>query len=607
MRKLFAAALVCLLPVFVQAQAIDTETWPPATDFSQEVHFWTSDGILFDGIPDGEGFDFIDTLTILDGGDQTTEEVTIGGIPAVRATNIYMNVADEFYFVWPEEPVVDVLIQYFANAESVNDDVGFLIGQLGNQQGVGGYTFESVTDQWEWRLFRIENTENRLGDLIDPSAPGTTFGGVNGGTFRIERVNGLTVRAIAIGPQGVFGEPEDINQTGVVEFDPDQFDIAVEWDANAGITDGLDLFRETGGDQETIEVAAVGPAGDQRAAVRPALDQGTGGAEDIYVNWEILDERFGPSSQPSLRMKIVCEYYDDPALAGATFGPQAYASTAGDIAFVPEADRVTLEGSGQWREAVWYVPDVKLNGVNVPTQAGPRFVFSDAVHISRMRLGVIRTSGIYEGVDPIPDAYPFDPDPYGIYAELDLNAGLVDNLDMGGGGGDSEYFIEDGIGPANDQRRAVRPALGEGSPPFDRYMNFAILNEVFGPSSQPNARIKIAVEYYDDPALAGAVFGPEVYQSDQFGTLGFQFYPESSRQTLEGTGEWLTAAWEISDMNFTGVNVGPQGAARFWFSDEAAVYISRVRYGVIRPVGINAGVDPLEDVPLTDVADWGLY
>ncbi|MBZ0256424.1 hypothetical protein K8I31_10195, partial [bacterium] len=543
------------------------------------------------------------------GGDQTTEEIVLADQIAVRATNTYMNVADELFFVWPDYPEIDVLVQYFANAESQNDNLGFLLGVLGNLHGIGGYTCESLTDQYEWRVFRIDNSGGWLGNdlVIEPIPSGGQFGGVNGGTIRLERVNGLAIRAIAIGPAGVFGATETINQSATVDFNPDDYPIAAEWDLNNGVTNGLDLFRDGSGDQETIESENIGPADDKRKAARPAFDDGTDGTQDTFVNWEILDEHFGSSSQPSTRVKIVAEYYDDPDLAGVVFGPEAYASAGGAIEFYPAAKRTTIEGTGKWREAEWYVTDVKFTGVNVPTQAAVRFTFDGPVYISRMRLGVIRSSGVYLGVDPIPDSYPFDPDPYEIFAELDIEGGVVNGLDLGTSGGDQEYIVEE-AGPAGEVRLSVRPAMDLGTDPFDRFINFSILNEHFGPSTQPNAVIKIVVDYWDDPAITGTSFGPEVYQSNSFGTLEFKFYPAEDRTTIEGTDTWRSAAYLIEDMNFTGVNQGPQAAARFWFGDGAAVHISRIRYAVIRPVGQYAGVDSLSEYEVdTDVRDWNLY
>ncbi|MBN2326453.1 MAG: hypothetical protein JXR73_04800 [Candidatus Omnitrophica bacterium] len=610
-KYLLFIALLSFLAGASYGQELDINQWPPNTDFDADVHFWAADDFLMDAIPAGTGDLFDPALLILTGGDQGSEDVTIAGLPAKKSVANYFNVADELYFLLPDLPVIDVLVLYFANAESKRDNLGFLLGTLPGDKylhTLTGYTFESVTDQYEWRLFRLDNSGAWAGNVYDDSEGTTTYGGVNGGTIRFQQTNGLIFRAVAFGPEGAFGEPEEINTAKEVEFNPDEYEIMAEWDINNGVINGLDVYRVTGGDQEIVESADIGPADDKRQAIRPAIDDGTDATQDIYVNWEILNEHFGPTSQPSARFKIVAEYYDDPALAGTIFGPEVYVTAGDSLQFFPEANRTTLEGSGQWREAMWYVTDVKLKGVNVPTQAAARFTFGGPVYISRLRLGIIRTAGIYENVDPIPDVYIFDPDPYGIYAELDLDKGVVDNLDVGNSGGDQEYIIEDNIGPAGDQRKALRPALGDGGDPFDRFVNFSILNEVFGPSNQPNAVLKVAVDYYDDPNLVDERFGPEVYQSNVFGTLQFKFFPSELRMTLEGSGEWKTAVWQIDDVNFTGVNQGPQAAVRFWFTDNGAIYISRVRYAVIRPVGVNAGVDMLAEYePIVRVSAWELY
>jgi hypothetical protein len=586
------------------AQELDINTWPPDTDFSQEVHFWDPNGFLYDAIPAGQGGAFYESLTIPSGGDQTNEEIFIADSTARRATNLYMNVADTDFWVWPDVPEIDILVQYFANADSIKDDVGFLLGVVGNQRGFGGYTFESLTDKFEWRVFRVDNTEQRAGniDAVDPPPSGSEFGGVNGGTIRFERVNGLIVRAIAFGPAGAFGDPETINRANVVEFNPDDYAIMAEWDFDNDVVNGLDLYRDASGDQETVESENIGPANDKRKAARPAFDDGTDATQDIYVNWEILDEHFGPNDQPTTRVKIAAEYYDDPALAGVVFGPEVYVTAGGELAFYPGDKRTVLEGSGKWREAVWFVKDVKFNGVNVDQQAAARFTFSGPVYISRMRVGVIRSSGIYAGMDPIPDTYPFDPDPYAIYAEYNVDTDYSEGLTLGTNGGDQQYEVIDNAGPSQDQRRAIR------SIPGNSYINFSIVDEPFGPSSQPNATLKVAVDYYDDPALVGERFGPEVYQSEVFGENEFRFFPDEDRVTLEGTGEWRVAVWLIPEVKFNGVNQGPQAAARFWFSAAGEVPISRIRYAVIRPVGIHAGEDALADLPVnTPVSEWNLY
>ncbi len=612
MNKIFVCFMVVgLLIGYTPAYSQDIDQWPPTTDFDADVHYWCADDALYGAIPSGQGNLFSETILILTGGDQVTEDISIAGKDAKKSVANYFNIADELYFLLPDLPVIDVLVQYFANAESKRDNMGFLLGTLpGDYMNyVDGFNFESVTDQFEWRLFRVDNSGAWAGNVHDDSQGTITYGGVNGGTIRLGGTNGLIIRAIAIGPEGAFGEPEDINTTKVVEFNPDDYAIMAEWDINNGVINGLDLHRVTGGDQETIESSDIGPADDKRQAVRPAFDDGSDATQDIYVNWAILDEHFGPTSQPSSKVKIVAEYYDDPALAGTIFGPEVYVTAGDALAFFSEAKRTVLAGTGLWREAVWYVPDVKLKGVNVTPQGAARFSFGGPVYVSRVRVGMVRSSGVYENVDPIPDAYPFDPDPYEIYAEFNIDDPALNfGLDYGTSGGDQEYLVEDDIGPAGDKRSAIRPALGDGSDPFDSHINFSIINEHFGPSDQPNAVLKIAVDYYDDPALIDEDFGPQVYQSNVFGTLQFKFVPEEVRQVITGTDEWKTAVWIVNDVNFSGVNQGPQAAVRFSFSELGAIHISRVRYAVIRPVGINAGVDMLSDLEVnTAVSVWELY
>ena len=161
-----------------------------------------------------------------------------------------------------------------------------------------------------------------------------------------------------------------------------------------------------------------------------------------------------------------------------------------------------------------------------------------------------------------------------------------DGLEVGSSGGDQEMVLAE-AGPATDRRPAVRPARDDGSPGLShQYLNFAILEERFGPSSQPPARLAICVTYYDDPALTGARFKPEVYGTERNGVAALGFTPDSFFVALEGTDRWREAYWEITDMKFTGVNQSPQAAARFFLSDK--VFFSRVRYAVIRPCGPNA-------------------
>ncbi len=605
--KLFVYVLgFIFIATFGFAQALDTEAWPPDTDFSQEIHFWTPDGFL--PIPAEHDDTVFENLEILSGGDQVTQDVVVAGKPAKKSMAAYMNVRDDMNFVWIDYMEIDILVQYFADMNSVRENSSFLIGSLPELR-TSPITFDRVSDQFEWRLFRVDNSDGLFGFQVDPNQAGSDYGGVNGGTVRFEQSTNLIIRAVAIAPAGTFGEPEDINlPPSEIDFNPDEYAIMAEWDIHNGVVNGVDLYEVESGDQESIISEDIGPDGDKRTAVRPAMEDGQDDVPDPYLNWAILDEHFGPTTQPATRVKIAVEYYDDPQLAGAVFGPEAYSGAGGVISFVPEDQRITLEGTGRWRQGIWYVDGVKFDGINVPDgQSAVRFYYEAPVYISRYRLGVIRSSGVYEGVDPLPDATDFEPDLYDNYVEWDINNGIIDGLDLAPSGGDQEWIVDENIGPEDDKRLAVRPALDLGSEPFDSFMNWSILEERFGPSSQPNAHFKVCIEYYDDPELVGGVFGPEVYQTEISGVTQFAFVPAEERLTIEGTGEWRSYSWEIENMNFSGVNVSPQGAARFVY--DVPVYISRVQYGVIRKLGSEAGVDPLAGCGEneTKVNNWSVY
>jgi hypothetical protein len=161
-------------------------------------------------------------------------------------------------------------------------------------------------------------------------------------------------------------------------------------------------------------------------------------------------------------------------------------------------------------------------------------------------------------------------------------------------------------GPANDQRMSERPDGG------DNNIQFAILNTVFGPTYQDNARVAQVLTYYDDPAMVGATLYPEVYSSwvNGVNTYLFPNYAQVA-VTLTGSDKWLDAYFELPDANFTGVNQGPQSLVRYETTpatpgDAASgyVHVSRVRYAVIRPCGPYAGVNVLQtNKPVADFGD----
>jgi len=583
-----------------QTGPFDPDQWPATVDSSKVVHYVVTDG----GLEPPDVY-WVENLNILTGGDQVTEDFSIGGHTGKKVTGSFLNVADADYWQWADEEFIDILVQVYGdaalfNAQGQPRDFNFLIGTLPPtylSAPVGGQIpIDAKNKRWNWVLFRIPNGirpdgERFCGSLSAAAQGNTGAGGVNGGTIRMESVPGLIVRVIAFGQEGAFGPPEDINKFLPAETcDPEPETNLAGIDVAAASSNHMQVLND--GDQTVTYAEDVGPAGDKRRAVVP---------DGLYLNFGITDNYLGLPCNDPRTVKVCVDFYDDPAFAGlgVVFGPEAYATdAAGGIGFVAAANRHTMEGSGVWIRRSWTVPAVNLKGVNAGAlTAGPRFISENGqVAVSRFELAILRVGDHpLAGQDPLETCYE-DPnictDKYGSFVELDLAQGIKNGLDVGNSGGDQEMIVAE-AGPAGDIRMAVRPAREDGSPGFThQYLNFAILDQALGPNSQPPARLAICVTYYDDPALVGANFKPDVYQTVRNGVLTLAFPDNSYLVTLEGTDTWRTAYWEIPDMKFNGVNQGPQAAARFTVSDK--VFFTSVKYAVIRPCGPNAGVNLLE-------------
>jgi hypothetical protein len=187
---------------------------------------------------------------------------------------------------------------------------------------------------------------------------------------------------------------------------------------------------------------------------------------------------------------------------------------------------------------------------------------------------------------------------------LNLNV-ITNGLDVGSSGGDQQMVVES-AGPTNDLRLALRPDNGNNN------LQFQILNQVFGPSYQDNADVSIGITYYDDPSLAGATLRPQVYQSWIYGvsTITFPVAPYNTSVTLQGTGKWRDAYFELPNVNFNGVNQGPQSLVRYQTTPANAadpttgyVHVSRVRYDVIRPCGPYQGRNMFQTLNITNAID----
>jgi hypothetical protein len=595
--SLLAGLLATSASLFA-AGPFDPDQWPSVADPNKVVHFVSTDN-SFAALSDG----WSPSLTILSGGDQVTSPVTLRSRAGLKVLGNYFNTADSGFTEWADNDTLDLLMLVYGDDAVLGGNgqprnFNFLLGTLPELSApVGGQIPLAAKNQkWNWVLFRIANGTrpsdgSRFVGSIPANAQGAfSFGGVNGGTIRGEGVPNLIVRVIAFGEQGAFGEPSDYT-----DFEPPDT-CEPEPETNHAF---LDLQHDDashmtvldGGDQTSEIVEDAGTVEDSRRAVR---------ALGNYLNFAVTDDYLGQSCSDPRAMKICVEFFDDPALAGAQFGPEAYSTdSTGSVGFVPAERRYTLSGSGEWKHVGWTIPAVSLYGVNVqPLTAGPRLFFQNGQpFISRFDLAVLRVAPHpLAGQDPLADCYE-DPEicttNYGNYAEMNLATGEFIGLAPGTSAGD-QNMIQAEAGPEGDLRMAIRPALDDGAPgAAHQYLNLAIQNQAFGPSTQPNARLAICMTYYDDPALTGQSFRPEVYQSDHNGVTGFAFADPTLAVALQGTGRWREAYFELPDVKFLGVNQGPQAAARFFVSGK--IYFSRVRYAVIRPCGPFAGVNLLAE------------
>ena len=574
--------------------------WPTLRDPTKVVHYVVTDG----GLPHPGGSWIADALQILTGGDQVTEDFTIDGHTGKKVTGNNLNIADATFASWAESEFIDILMQVYGddglfNAQGQPRNFNFLTGTLPELAApVGGQIpVEAKNKKWNWVLFRIPNgvrasDGTRFVGSIPANAQGATAkGGVNDGTIRVEGVPNFIVRVIAFGEEGAFGDPTDINKFFPAETcDPEPETNLAGIDFAAGTTNHVQVIND--GDQTVTFESSVGPTGDKRHAVVPS---GT------FLNFGITENYLGKPCNSPRTVKVCVDFYDDPAFAGLAvrFGPEAYATDdKGGIAIYPAASRQMLAGTDKWIRRSWTVPAVNLKGVNAGTlTAGPRFASQGGrVAVSRIEIAVLRVGDHpLAGFDPLAECYS-DPnictDAYGSFAELDLGKDVKNGLDVGTSAGDQEMIIAE-AGPSGDRRQAIRPAREDGTPGYaHQYLQFAILNEALGPNTQPPAHLAMCITYYDDPALIGAQFRPEVYQTEKNGVQTLAFTDNTWLVTLEGTDRWRTAYWEIPDIKFIGVNQKPQAAARIFASSK--IFVTAVRYAVIRPCGPRAGVNLLE-------------
>jgi hypothetical protein len=196
------------------------DAWPDTTiDTSKTVHFMSVGDFL--PVPPGASSSWTSNLIIQNSptvsSDHVTQTVSVAGRSAERAAAAHINIADPAFQAWANDSILDILVQTYLTPAVVNRSYDFHLGTLPNgyfnSSIPGGFVPSSASSgQWVWLLFRIANgmrPDGRrfLGSLASVSTGVNQFGGINNGTFRFENCNGLTLRAIALGQRGAFGEP----------------------------------------------------------------------------------------------------------------------------------------------------------------------------------------------------------------------------------------------------------------------------------------------------------------------------------------------------------------------------------------------------------------
>jgi hypothetical protein len=213
--RLALTSLVALVSTLIVARAqppYPPTDWPASRDPAKTVHYVVTDEGL---TPPSDTWQ--PSLTILSGGDQGTQDITIGGFAGKKTTDNYLNLADSLFDEWADNETIDILVQAYGDAALFNPageprNFNFLTGVLPELSApVGGQVpVEARNRKWNWILFRIPNGMRADGTRFVGSIPAdgqgaSGAGGVNGGTIRFEGVPNLIVRVVAFGEEGAFG------------------------------------------------------------------------------------------------------------------------------------------------------------------------------------------------------------------------------------------------------------------------------------------------------------------------------------------------------------------------------------------------------------------
>ena len=169
-----------------------------------------------------------------------------------------------------------------------------------------------------------------------------------------------------------------------------------EWNPSAGIIDNLG----TAG----FPVSYAGPTNNPLICEVPDLIS----AANYRIQFGLSNAVFGSYQQGNVDLVMSLTYYDDPALAGASFALSEYftwlvGGTTPDpvLPGLPYGAATVLQGTGTWTNSTFELPNVSLYGVYGST-AGNGVVIWEAttnVRVSAAQLNAIRPAGPFEGID----------------------------------------------------------------------------------------------------------------------------------------------------------------------------------------------------------------
>ncbi len=310
-----AAALCTLAAISTQAQTgpFSPTNWPPTINTNATVDYVVIDpNATFDTPAGWNG-----VLTLANGGDQAYSGITLAGLFGDQTTSDNLNIADPNYARFVDIPVIDILLQVYGNSSLYNangsaKNVTFLEGQIPTflfGASAGTVPPGANNAAWNWMLLSVTNPIDPatgfryVGDTSITSAGGQN-GGVNGGTLRLQGIGmGLTVRAVALGPQGAFGTSNQVNVFTAAASCAEEPAVNLTYiDFNQRVTNHLTVINDPNlGETFTVQ-SGVGPPEDLRTAI-----QSTSG----LMNFAILSNYLGLICNTPRTMKLGLEVYDD--------------------------------------------------------------------------------------------------------------------------------------------------------------------------------------------------------------------------------------------------------------------------------------------------------